>query len=103
MKKLLILSVIVLIGCTKFSTVTQNFPSWTQTQNQRHAYTYQENLKGLTKSEILDRFGSPDSKTIGQDLLGGEQEGWIYGSALGYNRKIRVNFINDIVDSIIYN
>lgn len=101
MKKIIIL-LILIAGCTRFSTVTENFPNWTQTQNQRHAYTYEENLKGLTKDEILDRFGTPDTKATESDIVEGEQEIWTYGSALGYNRKIRVTFTNDIVESINY-
>ncbi len=104
MKKLMITSIILLVmGCAPLAPVTQNFPTWTQNQNQRYAYTYQENLDGQTKDEILDRFGTPDEKSIRQDLLGEEQEVWVYGSALGYNRKIRVTFVNGKVEAINYN
>jgi len=104
MKKLIIIFILIfLTGCIPLAPVTQNFPNWTQTQNQRHAYTYQENLAGLTQNEILNRFGAPDEKSTRQDIFGEKQENWLYGSALGYNRKIRITFVNGIVETINYN
>ena len=102
-KPIIIFILILLVGCTPVKPVTQNFPNWTQTQNQRYAYTYQENLAGATQDQILDRFGAPDEKSTRQDLLGEEQEIWVYGSSLGYNRKIRVTFVNGVAEAINYN
>ena len=65
MKKLiLIFIIIILVGCAPVKPVTQNFPSWTLTQNQRHAYTYQEKLAGMQQDEVLDRFGVPQPQWI---------------------------------------
>ena len=104
MKRLLIIPfLIVLVGCAPLTPVTQNFTDWTLTQNQRHAYTYEENLTGSSQDEILTKFGPPDEKSVREDLLAEKEEIWLYRSALGYNRKIRVIFINGIVDAINYN
>ena len=104
MKKLIPIFILIsLVGCTPVKPITQNFSNWTQTQNQRYAYTYQENLIGKTEDEILTRFGTADEKSTRQDIFGEEQEIWIYGSSLGYNRKIRVIFTNGKVETIKYN
>ena len=102
-KYLLIILSLVAVGCAAITPVTQNFPNWTQTQNQRNAHSQRENIKGLTQDEILTKFGAPDQKITTQDILEGEREGWIYGSAIGHNRQIRVTFVDGVVKSISYN
>ena len=103
MKSILIILLLAAVGCVAVEPVTQKFPDWTKTQNLKHAYTYEENLKGMTQDEILDKFGTPDEKVTTQDVLEGEQESWVYRSMFRLNRSVRVNFINGRVNSIIYN
>ena len=84
---------LAVIGCVSNSSTEKQLTHFIG------AYNTQEDLEGLTKQQVIDRFGKPDfTKT--SSMYDNRKDIWAYINIYG---NIKLTFINGVVIGVEYN